>query len=39
VDGVEFVSLIEKYYDGLDLTFRKTIPLRSMLVPDVLPDQ
>jgi restriction system protein len=39
VDGVEFVSLIEKYYDGLDLKFRKQIPLRRMLVPDVLPDQ
>jgi restriction system protein len=38
VDGVEFVSLIEKYYDGLDLKFRKQIPLRRMLVPDVLPD-
>ena len=35
VDGVEFVSLIEKYYDGLDLKFRKQIPLRRMLVPDV----
>ncbi|HUO55598.1 MAG TPA: restriction endonuclease, partial [Rhodoblastus sp.] len=39
VDGVEFVSLIEKYYDGLDLKFRKQIPLRRMLVPDVLPDE
>jgi restriction system protein len=35
VDGMEFVSLIEKYYDGLDLNFRKQIPLRRMLVPDV----
>ncbi len=35
VDGVELVSLIEKYYDGLDLNFRKQIPLRRMLVPDV----
>ena len=35
VDGVEFVGLIEKYYDGLDLKFRKQIPLRRMLVPDV----
>lgn len=33
VDGVEFVGLIEKYYDGLDLKFRKQIPLRRMLVP------
>jgi restriction system protein len=39
VDGVEFVSDVEKYYDGLDLKFRKQIPLRRMLVPDVLPDQ
>ena len=39
VDGVEFVSLIEKYYDGLDLKFRKQIPLRRMLAPDVLPDE
>jgi restriction system protein len=39
VDGVEFVGLIEKYYDGLDLNFRKLIPLRRILVPDVLPDQ
>ncbi len=39
VDGVEFVSLIEKYYDDLDLKFRKQIPLRRMLVPDVLPDE
>jgi restriction system protein len=38
VDGAEFVGLIEKYYDGLDLKFRKQIPLRRMLVPDVLQD-
>ena len=38
VDGVEFVGLIEKYYDGLDLKFRKQIPLRRMLVPDVTMD-
>lgn len=37
VDDVEFISLIEKYYDGLDLKFRKQIPLHRMLVPDVLP--
>jgi len=35
IDGVEFVDLIEKYYDGLDLKFRKQVPLRRMLVPDV----
>ncbi len=38
VDGIEFVSLIEKYYDGLDLKFRKQIPLRRMLVPDISQD-
>ena len=38
VDGVEFVGLIEKYYDGLDLKFRKQIPLRRVLVPDVTTD-
>jgi restriction system protein len=36
LDGLEFVGLIEKYYDGLDLKFRKQIPLRRMLVPDIL---
>ncbi len=39
VDGAEFVGLIEKYYDGLDLKFRKQIPLRRMLVPDVMQDE
>jgi restriction system protein len=39
VDGVEFVSLIEKYYDGLDLKFRKQIPLRRILAPDVALDE
>jgi restriction system protein len=34
IDGVEFIALIEKYYDGLDLKFRKQIPLRRVLVPD-----
>jgi restriction system protein len=38
VDGAEFVALIEKYYDGLDLNYRKLIPLRRMLVPDVTSD-
>jgi restriction system protein len=38
VDGSEFVSLIEKYYDGLDLKYRKQIPLRRMLVPDLSQD-
>jgi restriction system protein len=38
VDGAEFVGLIEKYYDGLDTKFRKVIPLRRLLVPDVDPE-
>ena len=38
LDGVEFVALIEKYYDGLDLKFRKQIPLRRILAPDVSQD-
>ncbi|PPQ31311.1 hypothetical protein CCR94_09690 [Rhodoblastus sphagnicola] len=38
IDGAEFVSLIEKYYDGLDPKFRKIIPLRRLLVPDVDPE-
>jgi restriction system protein len=38
VDGVYFVSPIEIYYDGLDLKFRKQIPLRRMLAPDILQD-
>lgn len=36
IDGIEFVSLIEKYYDSLDLKFRKQIPLRRVLAPDIL---
>lgn len=39
IDGVEFVGLIEKYYDGLDLKFRRQIPLRRVLAPDVLTDE
>ena len=35
VSGVELVNLIQKHYDGLDLKFRKQIPLRRVLVPDV----
>ncbi len=35
VDGLGFVDLIQKYYDRLDLKFRRQIPLRQVLVPDV----
>lgn len=38
IDGAELVSLIEKYYDGLDIKFRKQIPLRRVLAPDILAD-
>lgn len=33
VDGLSFVDLIEKYYDALDLKYRRQIPLRRVLVP------
>ncbi len=33
--GAELVGLIQKYYDGLDVKYRKQIPLRRVLVPDV----
>jgi restriction system protein len=35
MNGAELVELIQKYYDGLDLKYRKQIPLRRVLVPDV----
>lgn len=35
MSGVELVELIQKYYDGLDLKYRKQIPLRRVLVPDI----
>lgn len=35
MSGLELVELIQKYYDGLDLKYRKQIPLRRVLVPDV----
>jgi restriction system protein len=35
MNGVELVDLIQKYYDGLDAKFRKQIPLRRILVPDI----
>ena len=37
--GVELVDLIQKYYDGLDPQYRKQIPLRRVLVPDVSIDE
>ena len=38
INGVEFIDLIQKYYDKLDINFRKQIPLRRVLVPDVALD-
>ncbi len=38
INGVEFVDLIQKYYDMLDLKFRQQIPLRRVLVPDITLD-
>lgn len=38
INGVEFIGLIQKYYDKLDIHFRKQIPLRRVLVPDVAMD-
>jgi len=35
VNGVELVDLIQKYYDGLDIDYRRRIPLRRLLVPDI----
>lgn len=35
MSGAELVELIQKYYDGLDPKYRKQIPLRRVLVPDV----
>lgn len=34
--GVELIGLIMKYYDALDLGYRQQIPLRRVLVPDVM---
>lgn len=39
VDGVAFVDLIQKYYDGLDLKFRRLIPLRHVLAPAIAADR
>ena len=38
INGIEFVDLIQKYYDRFDIHFRKQIPLRRILVPDVALD-
>ena len=38
IDGVAFVDLIQKYYDGLELNSRRQIPLRRVLVPDAAID-
>ena len=35
INGVELVELIQKYYDGLDIVYRRLIPLRRVFVPDV----
>jgi restriction system protein len=35
VNGVDLVDLIQKYYDGLDINFRRLIPLRRVFVPDI----
>ena len=35
INGVELVELIQKYYDGLDINFRRLIPLRRVFVPDI----
>ncbi len=35
MNGVELVDLIQKYYDGMDVKYRRQIPLRRVLVPDV----
>jgi restriction system protein len=35
INGIELVDLIQKYYDSLDVTFRRAIPLRRVFVPDV----
>jgi restriction system protein len=35
VDGVLFIDLIQRHYDGLALKHRQQIPLRRVLVPDL----
>lgn len=39
IDGIEFIDLIQKYYDRLDRRHRQLIPLRRLLVPDVPTDE
>jgi restriction system protein len=39
VDGVTFVDLIQRHYDGLNLKHRQQIPLRRVLVPDLAFDE
>ncbi|MDE2362523.1 MAG: restriction endonuclease [Hyphomicrobiales bacterium] len=36
IDGQKFVDLIRVYYDRLELKFRRQIPLRQILVPDIV---
>ena len=38
INGIEFIDLIQKYYDRFDIKFRKQIPLRRILVPDIALD-
>lgn len=35
VDGVGFIDMIQRHYEGLDLKHRQKIPLRRVLVPDL----
>ncbi len=35
INGIELVDLIQKYYDELDLNYRRMIPLRRVFVPDI----
>ena len=35
IDGQNFVDLIRRYYDRMELKFRQQIPLRQVLVPDI----
>lgn len=39
VNGMAFVDLIQTYYDRMDLKFRRQIPLRRILVPDIAIDE
>jgi restriction system protein len=35
VDGVAFIDMIQRHYEGLDLKHRQQIPLKRVLVPDL----